>query len=655
MSYRSLTTQEIQQLEKQGCWSPQWEQVKVSEDFVTDSVWFSTFRGAIKLGKLEGTLSGPAGVEKDAGIYHSSLHDVTVEDKVRISRVNSLSRYHVEEEAVIENVGTLAVTGQTTFGNGVEVEVVNEGGGREIPIFDRLSSQIAYMLCFYRDDEAFTNNLLKMVNSYVQEKKSDSGIIGRGACISNTQTMINMKIGEQAKIQGALLLEEGTVASSPHHPTVIGDGVSMKECIVLSGSTVESGAILKQCFVGQGVKIATQFSAESSCFFANAEGMHGEAVSVFAGPYTVTHHKSTLLIAALYSFYNAGSGTNQSNHMYKLGPLHQGIMERGSKTGSFSYLLWPCRIGAFSVITGKHYVNCDTSEFPFSYITEEEGKSMLTPAMNLFTVGTKRDSEKWPNRDRRKDPDRLDLLHFDLFSPYIISRVVKGYNVLKDLSKNTPKSQKFVRYKGIEIKRVLMRTCAKYYKIAFAIYLGNQLIKQLEKSESRQDALKAENAQLEEWVDMAGMFLTRTNLQALQREVKEGEINSLSNLEEKFRNIYHRYDEKNWEWAAALIEEMYGSKPADLTDEQLVTIIKEWKKATVKFNNMIKKDAEKEFDSASTIGFGIDGDEETKEQDFLAVRGTYEENSFVKGLEEETRQVEEKAEQLIEKLQGQTS
>ena len=30
--------------------------------------------------------------------------------------------------------------------------------------------------------------------------------------------------------------------------------------------------------------------------------------------------------------------------MYKLGPIHQGILERGAKTSSDSYILWPSRI-----------------------------------------------------------------------------------------------------------------------------------------------------------------------------------------------------------------------------------------------------------------------------------------------------------------------
>ena len=48
-----------------------------------------------------------------------------------------------------------------------------------------------------------------------------------------------------------------------------------------------------------------------------------------------------------------GSGSNQSNHMYKLGPIHQGAMERGAKTTSDSYILWPARVGAFSLVMGR--------------------------------------------------------------------------------------------------------------------------------------------------------------------------------------------------------------------------------------------------------------------------------------------------------------
>ena len=100
---------------------------------------------------------------------------------------------------------------------------------------------------------------------------------------------------------------------------------------------------------------------------------------------------------------NAGSGSNQSNHMYKLGPIHQGIMERGSKTTSDSYVLWPSRIGPFTLVVGRHYHNADTTQFPFSYLTEVNYELQLVPGINLRSVGTIRDAQKWPKRDARKD------------------------------------------------------------------------------------------------------------------------------------------------------------------------------------------------------------------------------------------------------------
>lgn len=66
------------------------------------------------------------------------------------------------------------------------------------------------------------------------------------------------------------------------------------------------------------------FTAHDSLVFSNCSLENGEACALFAGPYTVSMHKSSLLIGCQTSFMNAGSGTNQSNHMYKLGPVHWG-------------------------------------------------------------------------------------------------------------------------------------------------------------------------------------------------------------------------------------------------------------------------------------------------------------------------------------------
>ena len=65
---------------------------------------------------------------------------------------------------------------------------------------------------------------------------------------------------------------------------------------------VDGGALLAKTYVGQGCRVGRQFSAENCLMFANCEAFHGEACSVFFGPYSVTHHKSSLLIAGMFSF-----------------------------------------------------------------------------------------------------------------------------------------------------------------------------------------------------------------------------------------------------------------------------------------------------------------------------------------------------------------
>ena len=86
-----------------------------------------------------------------------------------------------------------------------------------------------------------------------------------------------------------------------------------------------------------------------------------------------------------------------------------------------------------------------------------------------------------------------------------------------------------------------------------------------------------------------------------------------------------------------LIYKQEGEKPENLSVDSIVKIISDWRSSAVKLNSMILKDAEKEFDPGSKLGFGIDGDAEIRDRDFHAVRGEYENNKFVKGLQRSQR------------------
>ncbi|MEN8203976.1 MAG: DUF4954 family protein [Bacteroidota bacterium] len=659
MSKRTLKHSEITALENQGCFSSDWSKIEVRDPFSTDHIHQVRFLGEVKVGKLGGVIKTGNGKQLISGLYNSKIEQCEIGDDVLIDHVQLIRNYRIEDRVILENVTSISVSGPSSFGNGYELEVLNEGGGRELKMFDRLSAQLAYLVVNYRHDPEWIASINRLIDEYVQLKTSETGTIGPGATIHDCGTISEVNIGESAVIRGVSLLENGTIASNAQAPSVIGENVIAKNFIMLSGSRIDGGALLDKCFVGQGVEIGKQFSGENSVFFANSEAFHGEAVSVFAGPYTVSHHKSTLLIAGMFSFYNAGSGTNQSNHMYKLGPVHQGVLERGSKTGSFAYLLWPGRIGAYTVVMGKNMASFDTSDFPFSYINVDNEKSILTPGMNLFTVGTRRDSEKWRKRDKRKDPEKFDLINFELLSPYIIQKVLNSLDILKALYEKASKKQETVFHKGIRIKRLMLKSTRKYYNTALNIFVGDQIRKKLE---SLKDIPNIESIRKElspgskeithKWIDVAGMIASDQHIQLLIKEVKSGKISKLEEISASLAQIHGDYESRLWDWTTHVLSTRFEIDVEKITADQLLELITLWESETLKLDKMILNDATKEFDINSKLGFGIDGDQDVADRDFEAVRGDADQNKFIVGIREEMIQTESKAAELRKLLEG---
>ncbi|MFO8030213.1 MAG: DUF4954 family protein [Cyclonatronaceae bacterium] len=654
MTYRNLKNDELAILKENGCLAENWDHVLVSDGFQSDRIRNVYFSGRNKLGVFDGSIDLEEGESVRCGIYNSTLRDAVVEDNAFIASVQFLSRYKVEEGAVVRNVGTIAVSRETAFGNGTEISVLNEAGGREVMMYDRMTAQVAAIMATSRHDPQVIANLQTMIRKYAEGRKADCGVIGRGAEVRDSGVLRNIYVGPYARVSNARHLEEVSLVSSKEAPVQVGAGVIARNVIIQSGSTIDTGALLKNCFVGQGVQIGKQFSAEESVFFANSEGFHGEAVSLFAGPYTVSHHKSSLLIAGMCSFINVGSGTNQSNHMYKLGPLHQGILERGVKTGSFSYMGWPSHIGAYTAVIGKHPNSFDASDFPFSYINEMDGKTVVTPAMNLFTVGTRRDSEKWAARDRRKGTVQYDLIRFGLFTPYIIDKVLSAMELMRQLREGASKKQDMVHHKGIHIKRLLLKTCARYYEMAVKIYMGQGLIRRLEglalpsKVKKLIPSLQYDSSKKhDKWLDVAGMLVPATAYEKLLGDIASDMYWKPQDLEKALADLHRAYDEYAWAHCAALIEKWHG-KPVDEWDAELIgNVLAEGRDQAVKFNNMIYHDAKKEFDPTAQIGYGVFGE---PEEDFRAVRGELDENKFVTGLMKENNEIAERVEKVIKEI-----
>ena len=655
--FRSLSEAEVAQLQQQGCTCSDWAHIKVAEKFKPERVRFTHFSGNVKLGVFEKDVSFTSGLKKPAGISNATIHNCTIGNNVYIDQIrNYIANYVIEDDVLIENIDLLAVEGESSFGNGTEVTVVNEAGGREIPIYDHLSAHTAYIIAFYRHRPKVIENLQKMIADYAGSVTSSMGVVAKDARLINCRIIRNTKIGPSSVIEGVNRLDNGSVNSCPEDPVYIGPGVFAEDFIVCSGSKITDGTIICECFIGQGTVLGRQYSAENSVFFANCGGFHGEACSIFAGPYTVTHHKSTLLIAGLFSFLNAGSGTNQSNHMYKLGPAHQGIVERGSKTASDSYVLWPAKVGAFTVVMGRHYRNSDTSDLPFSYLIEHNDESVLAPGVNLRSVGTVRDARKWPKRDRRKSLNKLDCINFKLLSPYTVQKMLNGRQLLANLKATSGKTSEYFTYHSVKIKNSSLDRGIKLYQIGIDKFLGNCLVKrlqdrQLESVKELQTALLPETeVGVGKWLDLAGLFAPEESVEKILSDIENGTVSTLEQVTEAFRLVHDNYQSYEWAWAANVLQQRLGKTIEKITPDDIIEFATVWKEAVVELDHRLYADAKKEFTATAQIGYGLDGDEETKHADFAQVRGTFEENSFVSEIEKHIVAKSELCDELISRM-----
>ena len=416
----------------------------------------------------------------------------------------------------------------------------------------------------------------------------------------------------------------------------VGYGVICDDFIIQDGSKVEDCTTIERVYVGQACMLGHGYSASDSLFFCNCQEENGEACAIFAGPFTVTHHKSTLLIAGLFSFMNAGSGSNQSNHMYKLGPIHQGALERGAKTSSDSYILWPARIGAFSLVMGRHSSHPDTSLLPFSYLIEKNGETWLAPAVNLRSVGTVRDAQKWPKRDKRYKDGRLDQINFNLLSPYTIDKMVKGLHVLEELKNLSGATSDVYAYQSAKISNSSLHRGQQLYRIAIEKFIGNSLISHLERTdcstaESVLEGLKPTRTEGRgTWVDLAGLIAPKECLKTLMDDVEAGKVTSAEEFDEALRRMHANYYKYEWTWAYDLMIEYYGLYPDLITIEDLIRIVRQWKESVVKLDEMLYADAKKEFSLTAHTGFGFDtANARHAEQDFEQVRGDFDTNPFV--------------------------
>lgn len=530
-----LTNEQILQLRSQGCLSKDWSRVQISHATDLTIIHNTRFYGDITIGVLN------ADTTPEEGIYNAVIKNCTIGDNVFINNIGGeLSGCSIGNRVRIDNVGRIIYDREAACGQGVAVGVLDETGSRPVYIYPGISAQMASLMAY---KPKWTEDVLfPLLQDYFMENPLPTAI-GDDAEITDAVCIENVSIDKEVKIQGVQHLKNGAIINNAPKGSClayVGIGVDA-ENFIIEDAEVSTGATLRNCYVGQGAAIVKGFTAHDSLFFANSACENGEACAIFAGPYTVSMHKSSLLIGGQYSFMNAGSGTNSSNHMYKLGPVHWGIMQRGVKTSSDAYMMWGGRIGAFSLLMGSHKTHPDTSEFPFSYLfSGPTNETIVTPGVMLKSCGLKRDETKWPARDKRVKYrlPKNDNICFDVLNPAIIATINKAIPLLKQISQSEIYPDGFHRFNGMKFKPSSIAKGIECYRMAILKYLYDKTsdvdMSLIEKMEA-------------EWIDLGGQIITRSEFNQIF------ELETIEDMIKVFDTAFANYHDMELRWIKWLL------------------------------------------------------------------------------------------------------
>lgn len=591
-NYRHLTEEEILTLEDRSCWAEDWSKVLVSEGFKPNYLHRVTLYGDIKLGAFEKNIEISKGFLKHSGINNAALRNATVGNNCLIENIgNYINNYTIGDDCYISNISTMETVEGATYGEGNLISVLNEVGDGNLIIFKDLNSQFgAFMVKHFRD-KALKDAIRRLISEEVEYNTPDEGTIGNNVKIVNTKEITNTVIYDDCEINGAARLSDCTILSSPYASVYIGTGVICENSIISDGSSIINSVKMQDCFVGEACQISNGFTASTSVFFANSYMANGEACAAFCGPFTASHHKSSLLIGGMFSFYNAGSATNFSNHAYKMGPMHYGFLERGTKTASGAYVLMPACIGTFSVCFGKLMYHPDTRALPFSYLNAYSDTMYLSPGRNITTVGLYRDIRKWPKRDIRPQGAQKSIVNFDWLSPFSVGEILKGKKILEALREASGDNVSTYNYHEYVINASSLRKGIKYYDIALRIYMGAVLKRVVKKYGT---IIKpTTDVGLGEWNDLSGLLLPASEEERIIRDIKEGTLETIQDVLARFEEINNHYREYQWAWTYDVIRNYYGIE--EITEEDAERIRKDYVVARRAWIAEIRKDAEKEY------------------------------------------------------------
>jgi hypothetical protein len=712
-SWRRLRAGEIEALVKNDNYCSDWDNFLVIDPFEPALIRNSRFYGLIRLGTLVDVLLRHHDFCIPTGIRNSTIISCDIGNNVAIQDCTYISHYLIGDRVILSRIDEMQVTNHAKFGNGIikdgedeevriQIDVMNEAGGRSLLPFAGIIPADAFLWAAYRDDTALMDRLKEITQEEYGRPRGLYGTIGSGTVIKSCKIIKDTAVGEGAYIKGANKLKNLTIHSSGEEPTQIGEGVEMVNGIIGYGCHVFYGSKAVRFVIGRNCNLKYGARLIHSVLGDNSTISCCEILNNLIFPVHEQHHNNSFLIASLIQGMSnmAAGATIGSNHNSRAndGEIRAG---RGFWPGLSVTLKHSSRFASFVLIAKGDYPYELNITLPFSLVNHNVRKDRLEvmPAYfwmyNLYAL--ERNSWKAENRDKRKH--KIQRIEMDYLAPDTAEEIMRALELMKGWMTDAgivppsegeadsvpplpaggsgeedpeyayiPRSDEEIPARGLERHErstalLKPRRAWLAYREMLRFYGMKNLIARLEEQPGMDlNGLAAEitapdpawdqaaaGGRVREWVNLGGQIAPAFRVDALRREIREGRHNSWSSVHDGYSVMAGAYPADRLRHSWSILQYLWGEgetdKPHPARD---VTAFKAEIRAAVEIQRKITEEVY--HSRAKDFHDPFRGITYRNKEEMEAVVGKAEQNPFVELSRKKRKQFEETAAAILNRL-----
>jgi hypothetical protein len=593
-SYRSLTSTEITALAENGNRCRDWSLIRVSESFVPDLVRGSEFAGLVRLGAIRRSAVEHHDLQSPIGITNSRIVACDIGDDCAIHDCAYLAHYIIGDGCILLSNDEIHVSNHSKFGAGiimegeseelrVELDLMNEAGGRSVLPFRDMTAADAYLWARRRGDPALLAAFRDMTDAMYDCRRGCYGTIGRFSVLKSNRIMKDVAIGEAAYVKGANKLKNLSILSSDAERTQIGEGVEMVNGIVGRGCRIFYGCKAVRFVLGSNCQLKYGARLIHSVLGDNSTVSCCEMLNNLIFPGHEQHHNTSFLIAALVRGQSnmAAGATIGSNHNSRApdGEIEAG---RGFWPGLSTSVKHSSRFASFCLLSkGDYRFELDIG-LPFCLVDDDQSadRLILVPAYwwthNLFAL--MRNEGKLRARDKRSD--RYQELEFSPFAPDTAEEIIAAIGLIQDWTEGAGlKPLEEAREIELPIRTIensnrpvvlrQPRRSIAAYREMLLWYAGNSIIAALGALGDAEigtaiaafdgTSLRGEKRE-KEWENIGGQLVPMPKLEALLDKARGGAIHDWKAMHAEYGRLSSEYARDKALHAWATLRWLYGER-----------------------------------------------------------------------------------------------